>query len=63
MSTVQEIRVAMTKLSREEMIELRNLLDDIVEENLEITDQFKASIERGMTEIAEGRGRVRQPEA
>ena len=63
MSTVQEIRVAMTKLSKLEMIELRNMLDDIVEDDLEVTDQFKASIERGMTEIAEGRGRVRQPES
>ena len=63
MSTVQEIRVAMTKLSREEMIELRNLLDDIVEDDLEIADKFKASIQRGMTDLAEGRCRVRQPEA
>ena len=63
MSTVQEIHAAMTKLSKDEMIELRNLLDDIVEDELEISDQFRASINRGMTDIAEGRVRVRQPEA
>ena len=63
MSTVQEIRAAMTKLSKDEMIELRDLLDDIVEDELEVADDFKASIERGMTDLAAGRSRVRQPKA
>ena len=52
MSTVQEIHAAMTRLSKDEMIELRNLLDDIVGDELEVTDDFKASIERGMTDLA-----------
>ena len=62
MSTVQEIRAAMTRLSKDEMIELRNPLDDIAEDELEIADDFKASIQRGLTGLAEGRSRVRQPE-
>ena len=62
MSTVQEIRAAMTRLSKDEMIELRNLLDDIAEDELEIAAAFNASIERGLTDLAEGRSRVRQPE-
>ena len=62
MSTVQEIRVAMTRLSKDERIELRNPLDDIAEDELEIADDFNASIQRGLTGLAEGRSRVRQPE-
>ena len=62
MSTVQEIRVAITRLSKDERIELRNPLDDIVEDELEITDDFKVSIERELTDLAKGRSRVRQPE-
>ena len=63
MSTVQEINAAIRSLSLKEQIELRDALDDLVEDELDLTDEFKASIERGMQDIAEGRVRIRQPEA
>lgn len=63
MSTVQEIEKAMQQLTTEELIELRERLDALVEDELEISDEFKASIERGQRDIAEGRVRIQQPEA
>ena len=62
MSTVQEINAAIRSLSLKEQIELRDTLDDLVEDELELTDEFKAGIERGMRDIAEGRVRVRRIE-
>jgi hypothetical protein len=61
MSTVQEIEKAMQQLTTEELIELRERLDALVEDELEISDEFKASIERGQRDIAEGRVRIQQP--
>ena len=63
MSTVQEIEKAMQQLTTEELIELRERLDALVEDELELSDEFKASIERGQRDIAEGRVRIHQPEA
>ena len=63
MSTVQEIGKAMEQLTTAELIELRERLDALVEDELELSDEFKASIERGQRDIAEGRVRIHQPEA
>ena len=57
MSTVLEIESAIRQLSREELRQIQDLLDEILEDNLEFTDEFKASIERGQRDIAEGRVR------
>ena len=62
MSTVQEIKAAIRSLSLKKQIEVRDTLDDLVEDELELTDEFKAGIERGMRDIAEGRVRVRRIE-
>ena len=53
----------MQRLTTEELIELRERLDALVEDELELTDEFKASIERGQRDLAEGRVRIQQPEA
>ena len=63
MSTVQEIGKAMEQLTTAELIELRERLDALVEDELELSDEFKASIARGQRDIAEGRVRIHQPEA
>ena len=57
MSTVIEIESAIRKLSREELRHIQDLLDDILEDEMEFTDEFKASIERGKRDLAEGRVR------
>ena len=64
MSTVQEIETALTKLRLEEMEAVRDWLDELTEDQLEVSDEFKAKIQRAKREIAAGvYSRVRQPEA
>ena len=63
MSTTQEIYEAIRKLSLKEQIEVRDTLDDLVEDGLEFSEAFKAGIDRGIQDIAEGRVRIRQSEA
>ena len=64
MSTVEEIESAIAKLGVEEMEAIRDWLDELIEEQLEVSDEFKAKIQRAKNEIASGiQSRVRQPEA
>ena len=64
MSTVQEIESAITKLPLEEKEAIRDWLDESIEEQLEVSDEFKAKIQRARQEIATGvHYRTRQPEA
>jgi hypothetical protein len=60
--TVVELAQAIRALSRREFEELRQWIEDYVEDQLEFTDEFAASIERGTKDIAEGNVRVRNPE-
>jgi hypothetical protein len=63
MSTVQEIETAITKLPLEEKEVLRDWLDEAIEEQLEVSDEFKAKIQRARQEITAGvHSRVRQPD-
>jgi hypothetical protein len=57
MSTIQEIETAIERLPRDQIREIREWLEDLFEDELEFTDEFKASIERGEQDIAEGRVR------
>ncbi len=64
MSTVNEIESAITELSLEEKQAVRDWLDDLIEDQLEVSDEFKAKIQRAKQEIADGvYSRVRKPEA
>jgi len=63
MSTVQEIEAAIQTLPTTEVKTLREWLEDYLEDQMEFTDEFKAKIERGEREIAEGKGRIRNPQA
>lgn len=56
-----EIIKELPKLTRVEQEQLRDLLDHILEDELEFTDDFKAKIERGERDIREGRVRVHKP--
>ena len=63
MSTVQEIESAITKLPLEKKEALRDWLDEAIEEQLEVSDEFKTKIQRARQEIAAGvYSRTRQPE-
>ena len=64
MSTVQEIESAITKLPLEKKEAIRDWLDEAIESQLEVSDEFKAKIQRAKQEIAAGvHSRVRKPEA
>lgn len=56
-----EIIKELPKLTRAEQEQLRDLLDHILEDELEFTDEFKAKIERGERDIREGRVRIHKP--
>ncbi len=57
MSTVLEIESAIRRLSRDELQQIQDLLEEILEDNLEFTDEFKASIERGKRDLAKSQVR------
>jgi len=64
MSTVKEIETAIARLTVEDMEAIRDWLDDLIEDQLEVTDEFKAKIQRAKKEIASCiHSRVRQPDA
>jgi predicted transcriptional regulator len=62
MSTVKEIEEAIVKLSPEELAAVREFVEQVAEDQLELTDEFKAAIEAGERDIAAGRVRIRQVE-
>ena len=63
MSSVKEIESALTQLTLDEKQAVRDWLDDVIEDQLEVSDEFKAKIQRASREIAEGvYSRVRKPE-
>ena len=61
MPTVQQVEEQVKMLSKAEREELLDWLANMVEDELELTDDFKAKIERGEQDIREGRVRVRRP--
>lgn len=62
MSTVKEIEQALARLPVQDLQAVREWLEDFIEDQLEVSDEFKAKIERAQTEIAQGiHSRVRAP--
>jgi hypothetical protein len=59
---VQEIEQAIRTLPKPEVEKLREWIEDFLEDQLELTDEFKARIDRGKQDISEGAVRVREPE-
>lgn len=61
MSNVNEIESALTRLSLEDLHAVRDWLDDFIEDQLEVSDEFKAKIQRAKEELSKGvHSRVRQ---
>jgi hypothetical protein len=60
--TVLELAQAICALPRRDVEELREWIEDYLEDQLEFTDEFAASVERGKKDIAEGNVRIRNPE-
>jgi hypothetical protein len=60
-STVKEIQAAIPNLSREEVEQVREWIDDYLEDRLELSDEVKAKLDQSRAEIAAGRYTTRQP--
>jgi t-SNARE complex subunit (syntaxin) len=60
-STVKEIQAAIPKLSREQIEEIREWIDDYLEEKLELTEEVKAKLDQSRREVAAGQYTTRQP--
>ena len=61
MSKLEQVEDQVKRLSVAEQESLRDWLENLLEDRLELKDEFKAEIEVGMKDIAEGRYRTHTP--
>jgi hypothetical protein len=62
MSKVAQIETELAKLSQDELRQVRDWLDDLIEDDLEFTPEFESTIQQSAREMAQGvRPRTRQP--
>ena len=59
-SDVQEIEQAIRTLPRQQVEHLRDWIENLLEDQFDLTEEFKASIERGKADIVAGKTRVRE---
>ena len=62
MSVLEQIEEQVKRLSKAEREALRDWLEQILEDELEMTDEFKAKIEQAEKDLREGRVRICKPE-
>jgi hypothetical protein len=58
MKTLEQVEADVRMLSLPKQEELRDWLENLLEDKLEFTDEFKAKIERGEQDLREGRLRL-----
>jgi mRNA-degrading endonuclease RelE of RelBE toxin-antitoxin system len=63
MPTLEKIENEVKQLSKAEQESLRDWLENMLEDELEFTDEFKAKIERGEQDVREGRVRIHKVQA
>ena len=61
MPLLEQIENQVKQLTKAQQEALRDWLENLLEDQLELTDDFKAKIERGEQDIREGRVRTRKP--
>ncbi|MBI2947321.1 MAG: hypothetical protein HYY23_06725 [Verrucomicrobia bacterium] len=61
MPTLEQIENEVKRLTKAEQEALRDWLENLLEDELEFTDEFMAKIERGEQDLREGRVRIRKP--
>ena len=61
MSKLEQVEEQVRRLSVSEQQALRDWLENLLEDRLELKDEFKAEIEAGIKDVAEGRYRVHRP--
>lgn len=54
MSKVEQMKAELQKLTPSELLEIRNWLDGMLEDQLKFTDEFEAQITQSEREMAEG---------
>lgn len=63
MNRVEEIESALEKLTLDEKQAVRDWLDDLIEGQLEVSDEFKAKIQRAKQEITgDAYSHIRKPQ-
>jgi len=62
-STLQEIETAIQTLPRDDVQALCEWLENYLEDQMEMTPEFRAKISRAEREMEQGKGRVRNPQA
>jgi hypothetical protein len=64
MSKVEEIQSEIGKLSAREMQEIHDWLENVLEDQLELREEFKAKIESSERDMAAGRhSRIHRPDS
>ena len=61
MPALEQVEDQVKRMTRAEKEALRDWLENILEDELELTDEFKAKIECGEQDFREGRVRIRKP--
>ena len=62
MSKVEQVESELRKLSQDELRQIREWLDDIIEDELEFTPEFENSIQQSERDMAAGKAaRVHEP--
>jgi hypothetical protein len=61
-SKVEQMATELRKLSQTELRQIREWLDDVIEDDREFTPEFEESIRRAKRDLAEGNIRVREHE-
>ena len=61
MKTLEQVEADVRMLPPEKQEELRDWLENLLEDQLEFTDEFKAKIQHGEADLREGRTRIRRP--
>jgi hypothetical protein len=62
MSKVEQLEAELQKLAPTELLEIRNWLEEFLEDQLKFTGEFEAKINQSEREMKDGvRPRVRQP--
>ena len=63
MSKLERIKEDVKQLSKADQEALLDWLTNVLEDDLELTDEFKAEIEQGEADIAAGRVRIVRPDS
>jgi hypothetical protein len=61
MRTLEEVEADIQALPPQKQEELREWLENLLEDRLVLKEEFKGEIEAGIKDIAEGRYRIRKP--